>query len=304
MTGGSSPDSMTTDPSKKFLLVANSSSSTISVFSVDSSTAALTRVTGSPFATLASVVRIVMHPSGNFVYTLSSTPAQIQGYSFNSTTGVLSPLSGFPVSLSASGEMGLTISPKGGVLYTSNPNTNTINSFVIAANGSLTPLATTTPLQGSPIYLTFDTTGNFLFGVNVGGSLGMGSVSTFSVAVTGALTEIAGSPVLAATAPVNAVFSQGFLYVVNQTSSSVSAFGLNSSTGLLTELKGSPFAVGARPVSAATAVLGRFLIVTSSASSNGGSILVFAIAADGTLTQVTGSPFTPDTPVPNQVIAF
>ena len=116
--------------------------------------------------------------------------------------------------------------------------------------------------------------------------------------------EVSGSPVAAGAAPVSAVFSQGMLYVVNQTSSTVSAFALNGTTGQLTELKGSPYTVGASPVSAAAAVLGRFLIVTSSASSNGGSILVFAIAADGTLTAVTGSPFTPDTPVPNQVLAF
>lgn len=245
-----------------------------------------------------------MHPSGNFVYTLNGTPAQIQGYSFNSTTGALTPLTGFPISLNTSGETGLAISPNGGILYTSNPNTNLITSFSIAANGALTPITTTAPRQGSPTYLTFDSSGNFLFGVNAGGNLGAGSVSVFSVSVTGLLTEVLGSPFAVGTAPVSAVFSQGALYVVNQTSATVSAFGLNSSTGQLTELTGSPYTVGARPVSAATAALGRFLIVTSSASSNGGSILVFAIAANGTLTQVIGSPFTPDTATPDQVLAF
>ena len=303
-TGGSSPDSMATDPAKKFLLVANVSSSTISVFSVNSSTAALVPVTGSPFATTANTVRMVMHPSGNFVYTLSGTPAQIQAYSFNSATGSLAPLSGFPISLNSSAESGLAISPNGGFLYTSNPNTNVISSFLIGANGGLTPITTTTPVQGSPTYVTFDSSGNFLFGINVGGNLGGGSVSVFSVSLTGSLTEVLGSPFVAGATPVSAVFSQGVLYVVNQTSATVSAFGLNSSTGQLTELTGSPYTVGARPVSAAAAVLGRFLIVTSSASSNGGSILVFAIAGNGTLTPVTGSPFTPDTPTPDQVLAF
>ena len=301
-TGGSSPDSMATDPSKKFLLVANSSSSTISVFNVDSTTAALSAVSGSPFGTPANSVRMVVQPNGSFVYTLSGT--QILGYSLNSTSGTLALLSGFPVSLNGSGETGLALSPNGGFLYASNPSTNVITSFAIGSSGALTQLATTSPLQGSPTYLTFDSSGNFLFGINVGGSLGAGSVSVFSVLPTGALTEVSGSPFLAGTMPVSAVFSQGALYVVNQTSNSVSAFRLNSSTGQLIELNGSPYAVGARPVSAAAAVLGRFLVVTSSASSNGGSILVFTVAADGTLTQVTGSPFTPDTPVPDQVLAL
>lgn len=303
-TGGSSPDSMATDPAKKFLLVANSASSSISVFSVNSSTAALSLVTGSPFTTPANSVRMVMHPSGNFVYTLGSTPGQILGYSFNSTTGALALLTGFPVSLGSTGEMGLAISPNGSFLYTSNPHTNVITSFAIGPAGGLTLLTTTNPRQGSPFYLAFDTSGSFLFGVNVGGSLGAGSVSVFSVSLTGALSETATSPASVGATPVNAVFSQGSLYVVNQSSNTVSAFAVNSGTGQLTEIKGSPYTVGARPVAAAAAALGRFLIVTSSSSSNGGSIEVFAVATDGTLTQVTGSPFTPDTPVPDQVLAF
>lgn len=304
-TGGSAPDSMVTDPAKKFLLVANSSSATTSVFSVNSSTAALTSVNGSPFATPPNAVRMVMHPTGNFVYTLSGTPAQIQGYSFNSTIGALSSLTGFPVSLGTTGETGLAISPNGAFLYTSNSGTNVITGFAVAANGALTLLSTTTsPFQGSPFYLTFDSTGNFLFGINIGGNLGVGSVSVFSVSTAGALTEVSGSPFVVGTTPVSATFSQGFLYVVNQTSNTVSALALNSTTGQLTDVKNSPFAVGSRPVSAATAVLGRFLVVTSSASGGSGSISVLSIAADGTLTPVTGSPFTPDTPSPDQVLAF
>jgi len=247
---------------------------------------------------------MVMHPSGNFVYTLSGTPAQIQGYSFNSTTGALTQLSGFPVSLNRTGETGLAVSPNGGFLYTSNSSTNAITGFAIGPSGGLTSISTTVPFQGSPFYLTFDTSGNFLFGINIGGNGGAGSVSVFSVSALGALSEVSGSPFLAGTTPVSAVFSQGSLYVVNQTSNTVSAFALNSTTGQLAGLTGSPFSVGARPVSAATAVLGRFLIVTSSASANGGAILVFSIAADGRLTQVTGSPFTPDTASPDQVLAF
>jgi len=304
-TGGSTPDSMVTDPGKKFLLVANSASSTISVFTVNASTAALTPVTGSPFSTPPNAIRMVMHPSGSFVYTLSGTPGQVQGYSFNSATGALTPLTGFPVSLSTTGETGLAISPNGGLLYVSNSGTNVITPFAVGPNGGLTRIQTTTsPLQGSPFYLTFDTGGNFLFGINIGGNLGGGSVSVFSVSPLGTLTEVTGSPFPAGTTPVNAAFSQGFLYVVNQTSNTVSAFAFNASTGQLTELRGSPFSVGARPVSAAIGVLGRFLIVTSSASSNSGSIHVFAINADGTLTQVPGSPFAPDTPAPDQVLAF
>jgi len=303
-TSGSAPDSMATDPAKKFLLVANSASASISVFNVNSATAALTNVSGSPFSTPPNAIRMVMHPRGNFVYTLSGTPGQIQGYSFDSITGALIQLSGFPVSLGTTGETGLAISPNGGLLYTSNSGANRITGFAIGPDGGLTGIGTIVPIQGSPLNLTFETSGNFLFGINSGGNSATGSVSVFSVSPPGILSEVPGSPFPSGTTPVSAVFSHGSLYVVNQTSNTVSAFALNGTTGQLTELPGSPFRVGASPVSVATAVSGRFLIVTSSASSNTGSIFVFAIAADGTLTQVLGSPFTPDTATPDQVLAF
>jgi 6-phosphogluconolactonase (cycloisomerase 2 family) len=103
---------------------------------------------------------------------------------------------------------------------------------------------------------------------------------------------------------VSAAFSNGVLYVVNQTSGTLSALALNSTTGQLTAITGSPYQLGTRPVSVAPAVNGAFLLVTNSSSGTGGTISVFSVANDGTLTQVTGSPFTPDTATPDQVVAF
>jgi 6-phosphogluconolactonase (cycloisomerase 2 family) len=304
-TGGSSPDSLAFDSTKQFLLVANFASKNTSVFGVNATTAALTAVPGSPFAALANESRLAPNPSGLFVYALSSTPAQIDGYSFNSTTGALAALAGFPVSLNTSGETGLAISPNGSFLYASNPNTNQISSFTVAISGSLTALATTSATNGSPVFLTFDSSGRFLFAVNTsGGSTGGGSVSVFSVSSTGALTEVSGSPFAVGTTPVSAAFSNGVLYVVNQTSATLSALALNGTTGQLTAITGSPYQLGTRPVSVAPAVNGAFLVVTNSSSGTGGTISVFSVANDGTLTQVTGSPFTPDTATPDQVVAF
>ena len=304
-TGRSSPDSLTFDPAKKFLLVANSAAASTSVFSVNSSTAALTAVQGSPFTTSANETRLVIHPSATFVYGLSSTPAQIDGYAFNDTSGALSTLSGFPVSLTSTGAMGLTIAPNGAFLYASNPSSGVITSFTIATSGALTLLANTPVVNGSPVYLTFDSSGRFLFAINTsGGATGGGSVSVFSASVTGALTEITGSPFAAGTTPVSALFLNGVLYVVNQTSGTLSAFSLNSTTGQLTAIQGSPYQLGTRPVSVAAAVHGSFLIVTNSTTANVGSISVFSVATDGTLTPVSGSPFIPDVATPDQVAAL
>ena len=304
-TGASSPDSLAVDANKKFVLVANAASASISSFTLNSSTAALTPVAGSPFPTGSSVIRLVIHPNGKFVYALSSTPAQILGFSLDTATGALSPLSGFPVSLNTTGEMGLAISPNGSFLYTSNPNTRLITSFSITSTGTLASLGTTLAPNSAPAFLTFDAVGNFLFAINTAGGLaGNGSVSEFTVSATGTLAEQPGSPFTVGATPVNAAFANGVLYVVNQTSGSVSALALNTTTGALADIKGSPYAVGSRPVSVAPASRGNFLVVTSSASSTGGLIFVFSVAPDGTLTSVTGSPFTPDAAVPDQVLAL
>jgi 6-phosphogluconolactonase (cycloisomerase 2 family) len=303
-TGHSTPDSLTFDPTGKFLLVANSTSASTSVFNVNTVTSALVPVPGSPFAAAANEIRLAMHPSGRFVYGLSSTPAQIDGQTFDGATGSLSSLPGFPVSLNSMGAMGLCISPNGSFLYTSNPNTNLINSFQISNNGTLSPLSTTSLSRVSPVFLTFDTSGHFLFAVNTAGAATGGSVSVLSASLSGELAEIPGSPFAAGSLPVSATFSRGVLYVVNQNSGNLSAFAVNNGTGQLTQIKGSPYQVGPRPVSVATAIHGLFLIVTDSAGGGGGSISVFSVGSDGTLSPVTDSPFTPDTPTPDQVAAI
>ena len=304
-TDRSSPAAVIVNPEEKFLIVANSTSFSSTVFAINATNAELTQVQGSPFAASANEIRLALHPMGNFVYGLSSTPAQIDGYTFDSVTGRLTVLAGFPVSLTGVGSSDLAVDPSGRFLYTTNPNSNEITSFSILQSGNLSPLLTTPSSTVSPRAMTFSTSGQFLFSLNSGGSAtGPGSVSVFTVSSSGALTQVAGSPFAAGALPVSAVFSKGVLYVVNEGSANLMAFALDSRTGQLTQIKGSPYALQAAPVSIASAVRGAFLVVTNSAGGGAGSISVFSVAPDGTLSSVTGSPFTPDAPTPDQVVAF
>lgn len=304
-TGRASPAALVLDPARRFLIVTNSTSLSSSVFSINATSADLTQVAGSPFPASSNEIRLAMHPMGNFVYGLSSTPAQIDGYKFDTTTGILTILPGFPVSLTGVGQSDLAMDPSGRFLYTTNPNSNAITSFSISQAGNLTPLFTTPLSTIFPRALTFSTSGQFLFSLNSGGSAtGPGSVSVFTVASSGALTEVPGSPFAAGALPVSAVFSKGVLYVVNEGSANLMAFALDSRTGQLTQLKGSPYALQSAPVSIASAVRGAFLVVTNSAGGAAGSISVFSVAPDGTLAPVKGSPFTPDAATPDQVVAF
>ncbi|MCH8293437.1 hypothetical protein IH992_20340 [Candidatus Poribacteria bacterium] len=130
------------------------------------------------------------------------------------------------------------------------------------------------------------------------------TVSAFSVALNGVLTQIAGSPFvtggsgtgggLFASNRITVCVIGNFLFISNDGSSNVSAFSINATTGNLTPVPGSPFATGGfGDISLAAPPNGQFLM-----AGNSGGITVFSIAGNGALTPISGSPFpaggTPD----------
>jgi 6-phosphogluconolactonase (cycloisomerase 2 family) len=131
----------------------------------------------------------------------------------------------------------------------------------------------------------------FLFVTNSGSA----SVSAFAVSSAGGLTPVAGTPFAAGAGAEFMAFdtAHNVLFVSNAGANTVSASAVNTATGALTAIPGSPFATGARPVGTAVDAMGRFLFVANQAAN---SISVFAIAANGTLSPVPGSPFVASNP--------
>jgi 6-phosphogluconolactonase len=81
------------------LYTANSHENTISAFTIDAATGALTSVSGSPFATGAVggfPFAIAMDPAGMFLYTANQGSDNISGLSINATTGALTSITGSP----------------------------------------------------------------------------------------------------------------------------------------------------------------------------------------------------------------
>jgi hypothetical protein len=135
------------------------------------------------------------------------------------------------------------------------------------------------------------------------------SVSAFSVAANGALTEVPGSPFLTGGSGVGGggsfainriTTARDFLYAVNIGSNNVSGYSVNPATGVLATVPGSPFATGAAVFSLAATPDDNFLIATSwqvgqtiggSNTTVSNTITVYSIAVNGALSQVPGSPF-------------
>lgn len=81
--------------------------------------------------------------------------------------------------------------------------------------------------------------------------------------------------------------SNRFVYVTNLADNTVSAFTLNTTTGAVGAVAGSPFLAGTAPGAVAVDPSGKFVYVANDGSNN---VSGFKINADGSLTQVPGSP--------------
>jgi 6-phosphogluconolactonase len=114
---------------------ANGVDATISGFSIDPNTAALTSLPGFPFA-LPSCNYIAA--TGTYLYATAGT--NVLGYSIDPQTGALSPLPGFPVAVGANSDS-ISIDPTNQFLYVRNGSTGTVIGFELnGATGELTPM--------------------------------------------------------------------------------------------------------------------------------------------------------------------
>jgi 6-phosphogluconolactonase (cycloisomerase 2 family) len=89
------------DPRGRFLYAANNAAGgeTVSAFTINSATGALTSVSGSPFFVGATAIpgSLAIHPTGKYLYAASTNaPGTIYGFAIDQTTGALSAISGSP----------------------------------------------------------------------------------------------------------------------------------------------------------------------------------------------------------------
>lgn len=144
-SGGGLPllgGSLTLAPNGNFVYITGSNGGTsISAFSVDSTSGSLMAVPGSPVPDANGPVSMTINPSGSFAYVLN-LDGTISAFAINASTGALSPISGSP--FSQTGPSSLTslfqqiiVDRSGKFLYV--PNGSSINAWKIdTATGVLT----------------------------------------------------------------------------------------------------------------------------------------------------------------------
>lgn len=280
---GSSPASVVTDPSGKFLYVGNRNSNTISGFSVNSTTGALTPMPGSPFPTGGQPFALLLHSSGKFLFATnytSNAQGSVSVWSIDQGSGVLTEVTGSPF-LVGYNPVALASDPAGAFLFVGNSGQNFGSSapplqrpgqldstYAVSRRGKIGDeilLAHTTfPEEFEFAHLPFR---NYfvprpplLVGVPQSGGVTGPAISVFSVnANTGTLTEVSGSPFTTSTVSNVTVDPSGnYLYVGGGL---ISGFAIDSSSGALTSLPDSPYSNQVSSVGMSWDPSGQFLYV-------------------------------------------
>lgn len=167
-----------------------------------------------------------------------------------------------------------------------------VSAYSIGPNGAPSPVA------GSPYTVGFTPAGvavspdaRYAYVANLESNF----ISAFSIGHDGGLSPVSGSPFPTSSGPWGVAVSPdgAHLYVANSTANSVSGYSI-AADGSLSPVPGSPFSTGSLPDlmrSNGVAVTpdGEHLYVTNLGA--GGSVSAFSIAADGSLSPVSGSPF-------------
>jgi len=266
------------------LFVSNGGDQTISAFTIDPTSGALTAAAGSPFASgltldACSGISLSATPDGRFL--MASSNGQIKTFSIGAG-GVLTSLStsANPVVPNAS----MKISANGQLLAVSNGAS--VSVFSINPDGSLTAVAGSPFAEagtGSLAGLDFSSTSGLLFGAEASATAGF--ADAWTIGANGALSSVAGSPFSTTAINSNVVLlspNDSFLFASNQGSNSVSSYGVGAG-GSLSSLGSFGTAASLHaPVGMATDRSGSLLFVADDTF----GVAVFRIDGAGSLAQL------------------
>ena len=157
---GAGPRHFAFHPSGRFAYVINEMECTVTAFSCDAKTGALTEVQtvstlppGQAVAQGSSTAEIQVHPSGRFVYGSNRGHDSLVAYSVDAGTGRLTHVQHQPTE--GSTPRGFGIDPTGAHLLAGNQRSDTLVGFRIdAASGRLTPTGQKLAL-GAPVCVKF-----------------------------------------------------------------------------------------------------------------------------------------------------
>jgi 6-phosphogluconolactonase (cycloisomerase 2 family) len=224
---------------------------------------------------------------GNLLYVLNSSGASnVSGFQIDGF-GLLRPIPNSTrfLTTNTSGAASIAFSPDGKFLAVTERLTNSIDTFTVQSDGTLSPIVTTASAAPGVFAVLF-AQDDIAVAVATGpaGAQNGSLLSTYSIGSGAQLTPVtAAAPTLGAASCWSAATPNGqFIYTANAGTSTISGFTL-SANGTLTALPGTIVAMnpaGSTNLDIAVTADGKYLY---SLNSGTGVIGIFAIQDDGTL---------------------
>lgn len=193
----SSPDFVTVGPTGQFLYVTDQDNGSISIFSIDSETGALTPTTPAGVDVGDDPWHLTFDPSGRFAYVSDEDLGRVDMYSVDATTGMLTAIP--PIQVAAGNQPAyIAVHPSGKSAYVVNRYDGTVSMYGIdATTGSLTPKNPATVQAGSwPYSIAVNSAGTFAYVGNQGGTISIYSIdSTTGVLVPAGTVQNVDNPI-------------------------------------------------------------------------------------------------------------
>jgi 6-phosphogluconolactonase (cycloisomerase 2 family) len=269
----------------KFAYTANHGDGTISAYTIDPTSGALTAVAGPPVHDGNNPAAVSLAPNGKFAFSASDNGTKIQAFTIDQTSGALTPVgtvdTGFSI---GSPYPDIAVDSQSAHLYIASAGDAEVAGFAIdPTSGALTPLPTVQAGAGAGGIPAFSPDGKYLYVVNQTAN----TVSGYSIDPTsGALTPLPGTPPSTGVTPDWIVFTPNgnYAYVANSGEDSISAYSVSS--GVLTPLPApnTKAQTDELPQDLTIDASGTHLYAPVANGSSAGAVDWFTINADGSLT--------------------
>ncbi|HTZ89457.1 MAG TPA: beta-propeller fold lactonase family protein [Alloacidobacterium sp.] len=272
-----------------YLYVANSSTSVSSVAGFTIASGALSVLSNSPYATGLPPNTLAVTPKNTFLY-IGSISGGIYAYTINSNGTISVANNGSPVATGVS-PITMQVDPTGNWLIAADLSPAVYVFSINTSTGALTTAGNAVALDaGSTNKLYITPNGQYVF-ISLGTS-GV-DILTFNT-TTGVITKL--NQILTPKGSSNADLglssdpNSKYLFVTETGINSLRVLNINTTgSSTLTELSTSPVKTGLGPSQVLVTADGSYVYVTNRTD---GTISGFTLAANGSLTALSGSPYT------------
>jgi 6-phosphogluconolactonase (cycloisomerase 2 family) len=280
VNAGNTPYAVAITPNGLYAYVTNQQGGTVSSYSIDSATGAVSLI---PLSSLSAnnASGIAMDRLGRYIWVANFGWNTVQAFAIGSN-GVLAS-AGAPISTLQSLPYAIAAHPTLDFVYVAHSSGFAITVHSVnPADGSLTLVQTLSNAISSPTQMVIDPSGRFAYVATQGGG-----VCAYRIgAINGQLTIAGCANISGATFAVAVNPNGQYVYATDGSSSgNVVVFAINQTTGVLTQV-GSPYGVGNSPRGVAVSPGGNFLYVTNYISND---VSAFSISGGGAVLTASGA---------------